>query len=111
MSTAERDEARRRARAALAAMTAEESAAINAAAESDPDALPLTDAQLAAMRPAEEVVPDIIKRARGQRGPGRRPAKVQVALRLDPDVVAKWRATGTGWQTRMGEVLKRVVDG
>lgn len=111
MSTAEREEARRRARAALAAMTAEEAVAITAAAESDPDALPLTDAQLAAMRPAPEVIPDIVKRARGQRGPGRKPAKVQVALRLEAETVARWRATGEGWQTRMGDVLKRAVEG
>lgn len=107
----ERDKARARAKAALAAMTPAEDAAITAAAASDPDSLPLTDAQLKELRPATEVAPDLVRRARGQRGPGRRPVKVQVALRLEPDVVAKWRATGDGWQTRMGEVLKRAVEG
>ena len=33
--------------------------------------------------------------------------KEQVALRLDKDVLAKFRATGPGWQTRINEVLKR----
>jgi len=36
-------------------------------------------------------------------------AKVLLTLRLDPDVVAKFRATGAGWQTRMAEVLKQAA--
>lgn len=35
--------------------------------------------------------------------------KQLVSLRLDRDVVEKFRATGEGWQTRINEVLKRVV--
>ncbi len=33
--------------------------------------------------------------------------KQQVTLRLDADVVKKFRATGDGWQTRINEALKR----
>lgn len=29
-----------------------------------------------------------------------------VSLRLDPDVIAKYRATGPGWQARMNDTLK-----
>ena len=32
--------------------------------------------------------------------------EVHVNLRLDPDVVAPFRATGRGWQTRLSAVLK-----
>jgi uncharacterized protein (DUF4415 family) len=32
--------------------------------------------------------------------------KEQIALRLDADVLAWYRARGTGWQTRMNAVLK-----
>lgn len=37
-----------------------------------------------------------------------RPAsgKVVVSLRLEPEVVKKFRATGPGWQARMNDVLK-----
>lgn len=37
-----------------------------------------------------------------------RPAsgKVVVSLRLEPEVIAKFRATGPGWQARMNDVLK-----
>jgi uncharacterized protein (DUF4415 family) len=30
-----------------------------------------------------------------------------LSLRLRPEVIATWRATGPGWQTRMAEVLER----
>lgn len=31
-----------------------------------------------------------------------------ISLRLPPDVIERWRATGPGWQTRMAERLARV---
>ncbi len=31
--------------------------------------------------------------------------KTPVTLRLDPDVLERWRASGRGWQTRAAEVL------
>jgi uncharacterized protein (DUF4415 family) len=34
-------------------------------------------------------------------------AKQLLSLRLRPDVIASWRATGPGWQTRMAEVLEK----
>ncbi len=30
-----------------------------------------------------------------------------LSLRLPPDVIASWKATGPGWQTRMAELLER----
>jgi uncharacterized protein (DUF4415 family) len=44
--------------------TPEEDAAITAAALSDPDAQPLTDEEFARMRPASEVLPDLLGRER-----------------------------------------------
>ena len=32
--------------------------------------------------------------------------KVLISLRLPADVIAKWKATGPGWQTRMAERLR-----
>jgi uncharacterized protein (DUF4415 family) len=33
--------------------------------------------------------------------------KVAISLRLPPEVVARWRASGAGWQTRMAKVLEK----
>lgn len=49
------------------------------------------------------------KRRIGQRGPQKSPTKESVTLRLDRAVLAHFRATGEGWQTRLNEALKRLV--
>jgi uncharacterized protein (DUF4415 family) len=44
--------------------------------------------------------------------PGRPPLenpKKQVSLRLDPDVVEKFRATGKGWQSLINAELRKVL--
>ena len=33
--------------------------------------------------------------------------KQLISLRLPPEVIARWKATGPGWQTRMAERLAR----
>ena len=48
------------------------------------------------------------KRGRPAKAAGER--KEQIALRLDADVLAWYRAMGTGWQTRMNAVLKAYRD-
>jgi uncharacterized protein (DUF4415 family) len=35
-----------------------------------------------------------------------RSGKQVVSLRLDPDVIEKYRATGPGWQARINEILR-----
>jgi uncharacterized protein (DUF4415 family) len=40
------------------------------------------------------------------RGLQHAPTKKQVTLRLDPEVIDKFRATGRGWQARMNDALK-----
>jgi uncharacterized protein (DUF4415 family) len=47
-----------------------------------------------------------LKNLRRTRGPNKRPAKEQVAIRLDPEVVGALRASGPGWQTRVNAALK-----
>lgn len=48
--------------------------------------------------------------ARRTRGPNRLPTKEQVAVRYSPEVLAYFRATGSGWQTRMDDVLREYVS-
>jgi uncharacterized protein (DUF4415 family) len=72
---------------------AAQDAAITAAALSDSDALPYTDAQWALVKP------------RAGRPPLATP-KQAVKLRLDADLLACLRASGRGWQTRVNTLLK-----
>lgn len=44
-----------------------------------------------------------------RRGPQVAPTKQQVTIRLDRDVVARFRAQGPGWQSRINAALRKVV--
>ena len=46
----------------------------------------------------------------GQRGLQKRPTKVAVTVRYSPEVVAYFKATGEGWQTRMNDALRQYVS-
>lgn len=76
------------------------------------DSPELTDEQLAQGKPFAEVFPDLadsIKRGRGR--PSVAKPLQQISIRLDPDVIAKFKATGKGWQARVNEALKRAKIG
>ena len=32
-----------------------------------------------------------------------------LSLRLPPEIISRWKASGPGWQTRMAEVLERSI--
>ena len=49
------------------------------------------------------------KLVRRGRGPQQTPTKQAVSIRLSPEVLDYFRATGKGWQTRLDEVLKGYV--
>jgi uncharacterized protein (DUF4415 family) len=42
---------------------------------------------------------------RGKRGPQKAPTKKLVSLRLSPEVIEHFKATGPGWQTRIDRAL------
>lgn len=70
-----------------------------------------TAADFKRARPAREVVPHIVDaylRRRGRPPLGAAP-KVQVTLRLDPAVIAHFKATGDGWQTRINDALTKAI--
>ncbi len=69
------------------------------AAKADPDAQPLTAAQLQAMVPIAAV--------RGR--PKSENKKLLVSVRYSPEVLSYFRGTGDGWQARMDGVLQEYV--
>lgn len=80
--------------------TDEEDAVITAAAMSDPDALPLTEAEWNNVKPLLRV---------GGR-PKAEVTKERITIRLSPDVLAVFKATGKGWQSRIDAALKEWVQ-
>jgi uncharacterized protein (DUF4415 family) len=87
-------------RPAVAMPTVEEDKAITAAARSDPDAQPLTPKQL------KEMVP--LRTLRGR--PKSDNKKLLVSVRYSPEVVAYFKSTGEGWQSRMDEAVREYVE-
>lgn len=78
----------------------------------DEDDVPeLTEEDFARMRPIAEIDPALllahqngtIKR-RGR--PTLANKKHNISLRLDPDVIKAWRASGANWQSRINELLR-----
>lgn len=86
-------------RPAIVLPTPEEDAALVAAAQADPEAQPLTETQLAAMVPMRSL--------RGR--PKSASKKLLLSVRYSPEVVAFFKATGEGWQSRMDSVLREYV--
>lgn len=61
----------------------------------DPDTRELTDEEFQRLRPLGRPKADVVKERR--------------TIRLSPEVVEKFRATGSGWQTRMDKALQEYL--
>ena len=72
----------------LTALDALEDEDIKQAVDNDPDAAP---------------IPKTLKHAR--RGLQKHPTKIPVSIRLTPDVLEYFKASGKGWQSRIDQVL------
>ena len=68
---------------------------INAGIAADPDTRELTDKEFQQLRPMGRPKAEVTKE--------------RITIRLSPDVVAKFRATGRGWQSRMDTALREYL--
>ena len=96
--------------------TKAEDVEINRGIAGDPENPEWTDIDFARARPAKDVLPArlyqaAVKRYRGQRGLQKKPVKKPVTLRLDPDILASYKATGRGWHSRINQVLRHALTG
>ena len=78
----------------------EEDKLVLVAAKSDPDAQPLTAKQLKEMVPLRK----LLGRPKSER------RKVLLSVRYSPEVIAFFKSTGEGWQSRMDGVLRDYVE-
>ncbi len=66
-----------------------------------------TDEEQAQARPMAEALPELVAAMRRKRGTPKVATKDLVSLRLDKDVLATLRASGSGWQSRANEMLRK----
>ena len=73
----------------------------------------ISEEQFRQARPLSEVVPAALlsRREVRRRGPQHEPRKVMMTIRVQADVRDAYRASGKGWQTRIGELLAKHVPG
>lgn len=72
------------------------------------DSPEMTARDFARAKPLRKAMPAVVeamKRGRGR--PKLANPKARISLRIDTDVIAAYRATGSGWQTRINEALAR----
>jgi uncharacterized protein (DUF4415 family) len=81
--------------------TPEEAEAINRGIAADPDTYELSSEEIANLKP--------LGAKRMGRPPKENP-KEQVSVRYDADIIAAFRATGEGWQTRMNDALRTYLE-
>ncbi|PTB20996.1 hypothetical protein C9I57_09735 [Trinickia symbiotica] len=86
--------------------TPEEEAAINRGIAADPDNPEWTAEEMARARPFSELVAQQKRMGR----PPKESPKEQVSVRYDADIIAAFRATGEGWQTRMNNALRTYLE-
>ncbi|KAA5603247.1 BrnA antitoxin family protein [Roseospira marina] len=76
----------------------------------DPENPEWTEADFARAVPFDQAFPDLADSLR--RGRGRPPVahpKKQVSLRLDQDVIDRFKSDGPGWQSRINDALRKVA--
>ncbi|KMQ75628.1 BrnA antitoxin family protein [Marinobacter subterrani] len=73
----------------------QEESDINAGIARDPDTRELTDQEFQQLRPLGRPKAEVTKE--------------RITIRLSPEVVEKFRATGSGWQTRMDKALQEYL--
>ncbi|SUB33350.1 Uncharacterized protein conserved in bacteria [[Pasteurella] mairii] len=96
----------------------------NPAIKNDDEVRELTDADFARMKPLAEVMPPEFTNmvlthqaemeAQGKiqsrkRGKQKAPTKQSITIRLSPEVIAAFKATGQGWQSRINDALLQYV--
>ncbi|WP_455287258.1 BrnA antitoxin family protein [Cupriavidus necator] len=94
--------------------TPAEDAAIARGIGADSDAVELPTERIRRMRPARDVLAQVVGKEKSdelvkRRGRPAKPVaerKVNQTLRIDPDVLEAYKATGSGWQTLMNDALR-----
>ena len=89
-----------------------EEVAINVGIARDPDAPEITEEQFAQMRPAIEVVPDLVEKSLRRRCQEQPNGRDYVTIPIDNDLLQHFLdAAGPDWHERLNDTLRQAVFG
>ena len=74
--------------------------------DKDGEVRELTGDDFKKFKPAGEVLPPSLLKKIGERGAQKTPVKERITIRLSPDVVQTFRASGNGWQKKVDAALR-----
>lgn len=78
--------------------------------DEDGEVREITDEDMKHFMRFEDLPGEMQAKLRAIRGPQKKPTKEQISLRVSRDILARYRATGDGWQTRMDEALREWIE-
>ena len=70
----------------------------------------LTGEDIRSFKSAKDVLPTSLLKKLGVRGVQKAQKKIVTTIRLSPDVLEKFKATGDGWQTRIDTSLRQFIS-
>lgn len=70
----------------------------------------LTAEDMSSFKSAKAALPASLAKKIGVRGSQKAPKKIVTTIRLSPDVLEKFKATGEGWQTRIDASLRQFIS-
>lgn len=101
-----------RKRRAIPPITDAEEEEIQREIASNPDAPEATAEELKTARRFADAFPDLMDSIKRSRGRPRKPsAKEAVTLRLQPDTIARFKASGVDWRAKMSQLLDKAKVG
>lgn len=74
--------------------------------DKDGEVRELVVADIKRFRAPDQVLSKSLVEKLSGRGPQKKPTKERITIRLSPEVVQSFRATGDGWQTRVDAALR-----
>ena len=85
---------------------------MNKKTKQDPEDFEWTTAELKSSKKFNTLPKSLQEKlaSRKPRGPQAGPTKVSTTIRLSSDVIQSFRATGTGWQTKIDLALKQWLE-
>jgi uncharacterized protein (DUF4415 family) len=70
----------------------------------------LTAEDMSSFKSAKAALTASLAKKIGVRGAQKAPKKIVTTIRLSPDVLEKFKATGEGWQTRIDASLRQFIS-